>query len=81
MVVLGNKADLNAIRQVKDETVKVWSRSNGIRPYEVSVANRDGLKDPFCYLAWRMANPSECGVGVVSSLSSPGCGAVYLGVV
>ena len=76
MVVLGNKSDCNAIRQVKDEAMKIWARSNGVRPYEVTVANRDGLKDPFCYLAWRMANPSEkgCGLGVVTERWTLRCG-------
>lgn len=59
MVVLGNKFDCNAIREVKAEIVSIWARSNGIRPYEVTVGNRDCLKDPFCYLAWRMANPGN----------------------
>lgn len=57
--MVGNKCDCNAIRQVNSDTVSAWARSNGIRPYEVTVMNRDCLKEPFCYIAWRMANPGE----------------------
>ena len=55
--MLGNKCDCNAIRQVNSDTASSWARSNAIRPYEVTVMNRDCLKEPFCYIAWRMANP------------------------
>lgn len=58
-VLLGNKCDLNAIREVDTVRAQTWARSHGIRPYEVTVINRDSLKDPFCYLTWRMANPGE----------------------
>ena len=59
MVLLGNKADLNAIREVDSGRAQMWAQSHGIRPYEVTVTNRDGLKDPFCYLTWRMSNPGK----------------------
>lgn len=59
LVLLGNKCDCNAIRQVSSASVGAWARSNGIKPYEVSVMNRDCLKEPFCYIAWRMANPGR----------------------
>lgn len=59
MVLLGNKSDLNAIREVDTVRAQTWARSHGIRPYEVTVMNRDSLKDPFCYITWRMANPGE----------------------
>ena len=57
MVLLGNKLDCNAIREVSFEVASAWARSYGIRPFEVTVINRDRLKEPFCYIAWRMANP------------------------
>lgn len=57
MVLLGNKSDLNAIREVEQIRPQTWARCHGIRPYEVNVINRDSLKDPFCYITWRMANP------------------------
>ncbi len=56
--MIGNKSDCNAIREVKQDTVNSWARSYGIRPYEVTVMNRDSLREPFSYIAWRMANPS-----------------------
>ena len=59
MVLLGNKADLNAIREVDGGRAQMWAQSHGIRPYEVTVINRDGLKYPFCYVTWRMSNPGE----------------------
>ena len=59
MIILGNKSDCNAIREVNADVAGQWARSRGIRPYEVTVINRDSLKDPFCYIAWRMANPGE----------------------
>ena len=34
-----------------------WARQHGIRAYETTVLDREGLKDPFCYIAWRMSNP------------------------
>ena len=59
MVLLGNKLDCNAIREVNAEVASAWARSYGIRPYEVTVMNRDRLKEAFCYIAWRMANPGK----------------------
>lgn len=57
--MVGNKCDCNAIRQVSSDKASAWARSNGVRPYEVTVMNRDCLKEPFCYIAWRMANPGN----------------------
>ncbi len=57
IVVLGNKKDLNAIREVDFTTVQHWARAHGMRAFEVSVMDRDSLKEPFSYIAWRMANP------------------------
>lgn len=57
MVVVGNKLD--CVRAVERETATAWARSQGIRLYEVTVMNRDSLKEPFCYVAWRMANPGR----------------------
>lgn len=59
MIVVGNKCDCNAIREVNAEVVNAWARSFGVKPYEVTVMNRDCLKEPFCYIAWRMANPGK----------------------
>lgn len=59
VILLGNKSDCNAIREVNADVAGQWARSRGIRPYEVTVINRDSLKDPFCYIAWRMANPGR----------------------
>ncbi len=40
-----------------------WARSHGVTPYEVSVLNRDCIKEAFAYAAWRMGNPgNECTV-------------------
>lgn len=64
MVLLGNKADLNAIREVDDGRARGWAQSHGIQPYEVTVINRDGLKVPFCYITWRMSNPGKTDVSV-----------------
>ncbi len=36
-----------------------WARAHGIRAYEVSVLDRDSLKEPFSYVAWRMSNPGQ----------------------
>ena len=60
IVVLGNKRDLNAIREVPENKTQQWARSHGVKPYEVTVLDRDSLKDPFSYIAWRMANPGVC---------------------
>ena len=68
MVLLGNKGDLNAIREVDGGRAQVWAQSHGIRPYEVTVINRDGLKDPFCYITWRMSNPGKLWLGITEVL-------------
>lgn len=59
VILLGNKCDCNAIRQVPSAAASGWARANGIKPYEVTVMNRDCLKEPFCYIAWRMGNPGK----------------------
>ena len=57
MVAVGNKADLGGVREVTTAKASQWARSHGVRPFEVTVLNRDCLKEPFSYIAWRMGNP------------------------
>lgn len=59
MVVLGNKIDQSAMSVVPTTKSSQWARSYGIRPFEVTVLNRDSLKEPFSYIAWRMGNPGK----------------------
>ena len=62
IVVLGNKRDLNAIREVDTGKATQWARTHAVKFYEVTVLEREGLRDPICYIAWRMANPGGCGL-------------------
>lgn len=59
IVILGNKRDLNAIREVESGKASQQCKAHGLKFYEVTVLDRDGLKDPMCYMAWRMANPGR----------------------
>ena len=76
MVVVGNKSDCNAIREVRSDIATAWARPYGIRTYEVTVMNRDSLKAPFCYIAWRMANPGMYLQDVCEVLFQPALGCV-----
>ncbi len=57
MVAIGNKVDLGGVREVTTAKASQWARSHGVRPFEVTVLNRDCLREPFSYIAWRMGNP------------------------
>ena len=50
-----------------------WARSHALRLFEVSVLDRDTLKEPLCYMAWRMANPGVCVVDSVAAKQIPLC--------
>lgn len=69
VVILGNKRDLNAIREVETGKASQLCKAHGVKFYEVTVLDRDGLKDPMCYMAWRMANP-----GIDDLHDTIGCG-------
>ncbi|XP_076372963.1 NF-kappa-B inhibitor-interacting Ras-like protein 1 isoform X1 [Tachypleus tridentatus] len=57
MIVLGNKLDLQRDRQVNFDTVKNWALKEKMKCYEVSVADRRTLLEPFIYLASKMNPP------------------------
>jgi NF-kappa-B inhibitor-interacting Ras-like protein len=59
IVILANKRDLNAIREVDTGKASQLCKAHGVKFYEVTVLDRDGLKEPMCYMAWRMANPGR----------------------
>jgi hypothetical protein len=59
VIIVGNKYDLDGIRQVTFEKAMEWARHFGINIYETSVLDRDSLRDPFTYITWSMANPGK----------------------
>ncbi|KAL5475604.1 hypothetical protein EMCRGX_G025436 [Ephydatia muelleri] len=69
VVVLGNKSDLSSSRAVDFTQVLAWARQNAVNAYEVTVIDRETLKEPFCYIARRMFNPGRAYQSVPSSAS------------
>lgn len=53
-IVLGNKADLEDYRQVDTEMALQWARAEKVKLWEVSVANRKTLLEPFTLLASKL---------------------------
>ncbi|XP_072269548.1 NF-kappa-B inhibitor-interacting Ras-like protein 1 [Pyxicephalus adspersus] len=53
-IVLGNKADLENYRQVDTEMAVQWARGEKVKLWEVSVADRRTLLEPFTLLASKL---------------------------
>ncbi|XP_053322634.1 NF-kappa-B inhibitor-interacting Ras-like protein 1 [Spea bombifrons] len=54
IIILGNKCDLAARRQVDEDMARHWARTERIKFWEVSVADRKTLIEPFTHLASKL---------------------------
>ncbi|MBN3275650.1 KBRS2 protein, partial [Polyodon spathula] len=59
IVVLGNKCDLQDQRRVDHEAAQHWAKTEKVRLWEVSVADRRTLIEPFVHLASKMTQPQS----------------------
>ncbi|KAM9434948.1 NF-kappa-B inhibitor-interacting Ras-like protein 1 [Clarias gariepinus] len=59
VIVLGNKADLLEQRQVEQEVAQQWARAEKVKLWEVSVAERGSLIEPFTTLTSRLTQPQS----------------------
>ncbi|KAF6299246.1 NFKB inhibitor interacting Ras like 2 [Rhinolophus ferrumequinum] len=59
IVVLGNKCDLQEQRRVDLDVAQHWAKSEKVKLWEVSVADRRSLLEPFVYLASKMTQPQS----------------------
>lgn len=59
IVVLGNKCDLQDQRRVDHDVVQHWAKAEKVKLWEVSVADRRTLIEPFVYLASKMTQPQS----------------------
>ncbi|KAK6186160.1 hypothetical protein SNE40_008254 [Patella caerulea] len=57
IIVIGNKSEVNEARQVEFNTALKWSTKEKVRLWEVSVANRQSLVEPFIYLTSKITQP------------------------
>lgn len=53
-IILGNKTDLQDYRQVDPEMASQWARGEKVKLWEVTVANRQTLLEPFTLLASKL---------------------------
>lgn len=59
IVVLGNKLDRDGERKVEHTVAQNWAKAERVRLWEVSVADRHSLIEPFVYLASKMTQPQS----------------------
>ncbi|XP_078124226.1 NF-kappa-B inhibitor-interacting Ras-like protein 1 isoform X2 [Sander vitreus] len=59
VIVLGNKMDLRERRQVDQEAAQQWARGEKVKLWEVSVAERNSLIEPFTQLTSRLTQPQS----------------------
>ncbi|KAK6470209.1 NF-kappa-B inhibitor-interacting Ras-like protein 2 [Huso huso] len=59
IVVLGNKCDLQDQRRVDYDSAQHWAKTEKVRLWEVSVADRRTLIEPFVHLASKMTQPQS----------------------
>ncbi|KAI4888260.1 hypothetical protein NFI96_034380 [Prochilodus magdalenae] len=59
VIVLGNKSDLRERRQVEPEVAQQWARGEKVKLWEVSVAERSSLIEPFTTLTSRLTQPQS----------------------
>nr|XP_010302274.1 PREDICTED: NF-kappa-B inhibitor-interacting Ras-like protein 2 isoform X2 [Balearica regulorum gibbericeps] len=59
IVVLGNKCDLQEQRKVDHDAAQHWAKGEKVKLWEVSVADRRTLIEPFIYLASKMTQPQS----------------------
>lgn len=59
VIVLGNKTDLRERRQVESDVAQQWARGEKVKLWEVSVAERSSLIEPFTTLTSRLTQPQS----------------------
>ncbi|MGH0121999.1 UNVERIFIED_CONTAM: hypothetical protein FKN15_000540 [Acipenser sinensis] len=59
IIVLGNKCDLQDQRRVDHDSAQHWAKMEKVRLWEVSVADRRTLIDPFVHLTSKMTQPQS----------------------
>ncbi|XP_064421433.1 NF-kappa-B inhibitor-interacting Ras-like protein 2 [Latimeria chalumnae] len=59
IVVLGNRCDLHDQRRVDYEAAQQWAKAEKVKLWEVSVADRRTLIEPFVHLASKMTQPQS----------------------
>ncbi|XP_020342081.1 NF-kappa-B inhibitor-interacting Ras-like protein 2 [Oncorhynchus kisutch] len=76
IVVLGNKLDMQEQRRVDSEVAQYWAKTEKVRLWEVSVADRRTLIEPFVHLASKMTQPQSKSSFPLSRNKNKGSGAV-----
>jgi small GTP-binding protein len=61
ILLVGNKADLEADREVGGQLVKEFSDRHRLEPMETSAMYGNGVKDAFTRLAWELVNRNSTG--------------------
>lgn len=59
VIVLGNKSDLREHRQVDQDAAQQWARGEKVKLWEVSVAERSSLIEPFTNITSRLTQPQS----------------------
>lgn len=57
IISVGNKCDLKDNKQIDFNLANKWAQKEKVRLWEVSVANRKSLEDPFVWLTSKMTQP------------------------
>jgi len=73
IICLGNKCDIKDKKEVEFQTANKWAQKEKVRLWEVSVANRQSLIEPFIWLTSRMTQPpnkSSFPLGMVKKAKS-----------
>ncbi|XP_024245918.1 NF-kappa-B inhibitor-interacting Ras-like protein 2 isoform X1 [Oncorhynchus tshawytscha] len=76
IVVLGNKLDMQEQRNVDSEVAQHWAKTEKVRLWEVSVADRRTLIEPFVHLASKMTQPQSKSSFPLSRNKNKGSGSV-----
>lgn len=74
IVVLGNKLDKQEERRVDSNMAQNWAKNEKVRLWEVSVAERRTLIEPFVYLASKMTQPQSKSTFPLSRNKNKGSG-------
>uniref|UniRef100_A0A3Q2YLX3 NFKB inhibitor interacting Ras-like 2 n=1 Tax=Hippocampus comes TaxID=109280 RepID=A0A3Q2YLX3_HIPCM len=74
IVVLGNKLDKQEERRVDANMAQNWAKNEKVRLWELSVADRRTLIEPFVYLASKMTQPQSKSTFPLSRNKNKGSG-------
>nr|XP_057905045.1 NF-kappa-B inhibitor-interacting Ras-like protein 2 isoform X2 [Doryrhamphus excisus] len=74
IVVLGNKLDKQDERRVDANMAQNWAKNEKVRLWELSVADRRTLIEPFVYLASKMTQPQSKSTFPLSRNKNKGSG-------